>query len=357
MHLEYERANGKNGQRWIPSFGEIFCGWKINALIGSGRYGAVFTVENVNTNKLGAMKIEDRFASEGQRRLKVEVLVMKYLKERKAKNCIIYLTYGRTKRFNYIVMPLTGPNLERLAVACHDSFRYSDSWFSPYTILQVGLKTLHSLREMHRCHYVHRDVKPENFTIGYEKKEMAEIFIIDFGMARKYAQQTGQHHRPRAVAGFKGSYLYASVNALRENEQSRRDDIWSWFFMLVRFYSGKLPWSDLRLPVGCTFQESLKLYASRKEEAIKHKEQLLKCCPKCFNSIMKRLRSYMHYRQPEYKYFISLLENEIAALKQQGCATDIDWLKLNLTQSYPFYACVSQRSDTKNAQSKTSKDH
>ncbi|CDW56590.1 Pkinase domain containing protein [Trichuris trichiura] len=340
-----ERTNGNSSLSWIPSFGEVFRGWKVHALIGSGRYGAVFIVQNVNTKKLGAMKVEDRFASEGMRRLKVEVLVMKDLKERNAKHCILCITYGRTAKFNYIVMPLVGPNLERLAVTCHDSFHYSRNYFSPYTILQIGLKTLNSIREMHRCHYVHRDVKPENFTIGYEKNELAEIFIIDFGMARKFAHQTGQHHRPRALAGFKGSYLYASVNALLENEQSRRDDMWSWFFMLVRFYSGKLPWSNLELPVDCTFQECLKLYASKKDEAIKCKTELLQYCPNSFKWILKRLSHYIHYRQPEYNYFITLLENEIKTLRQRGYSTDIDWLKLNLNESGPAFLSMSETSD------------
>ena len=38
---------------------------------------------------------------------------------------------------------------------------------------------------VHTRRIIHRDIKPDNFTIGYKKNEH-RIFIIDFGLAKKY---------------------------------------------------------------------------------------------------------------------------------------------------------------------------
>jgi tau tubulin kinase len=55
------------------------------------------------------------------------------------------------------------------------------------TALAVGVQTLEALEDLHQIGYLHRDVKPGNYTIGREElNELRKIYILDFGMARKY---------------------------------------------------------------------------------------------------------------------------------------------------------------------------
>lgn len=44
---------------------------------------------------------------------------------------------------------------------------------------------------------------------------------------------------PRPEASFRGSTAYASVHAHRDEDLSRRDDLWSWFYMLLELVEGE----------------------------------------------------------------------------------------------------------------------
>lgn len=70
--------------------------------------------------------------------------------------------------------------------------------------------------------------------------------MLDFGLARQYTTATGEVRAPRAAAGFRGTVRYASVNAHKNKEMGRHDDLWSLFYMLVEFVNGQLPWRKIK---------------------------------------------------------------------------------------------------------------
>jgi len=105
----------------------------------------------------------------------------------------------------------------------------------------VAASMLKALESMHSKGYVHRDVKPANFAVfpPGSDAEHGIWMLIDFGLARKFVDDEGALLPEREDASFRGSTAYASVNAHHDKDLGRRDDLWSWFYILVELIEGK----------------------------------------------------------------------------------------------------------------------
>ena len=80
--------------------------------------------------------------------------------------------------------------------------------------------------------------------IGRAPHDLRRVYILDWGLCRKYMNDQGKVHRPRIRPAFRGTPRYASANALADIDQGRVDDMWSWIFTLIELTVGKLPWDD-----------------------------------------------------------------------------------------------------------------
>ena len=69
-----------------------------------------------------------------------------------------------------------------------------------------------------------------------------QIISFIYGIDRIFCQifYRWKVRQPRAVAGFRGTVRYASVNAHDNREMGRHDDLWSLFYMLIEFLQGKI---------------------------------------------------------------------------------------------------------------------
>lgn len=72
------------------------------------------------------------------------------------------------------------------------------------------------------------------------------IYFIDFGMSTRYRDpHTLKHNPERCAASRRGTTRYASINNLMGKQQSRRDDLESIAYILIRFLRRELPWEHI----------------------------------------------------------------------------------------------------------------
>lgn len=135
-------------------------------------------------------------------------------------------------------MELLGSNLEELRRA-RPRKRFSNS-----TTVRLGIQCLEAIEALHRSGFLHRDVKPANFAMGLGAEQRA-VFIVDFGLARRYVTDDGRLREQRDSAGFRGTVRYASVNAHAKVDVGRRDDLWSLLYVLIELRRGSLPWRKI----------------------------------------------------------------------------------------------------------------
>lgn len=109
-----------------------------------------------------------------------------------------------------------------------------------------GLEQISRVEYVHSKHYIHRDIKPDNFLMGLGRKSNV-CYLIDFGLAKKYKDNKSLNHIPyKENKNLTGTARYASINSHLGVEQSRRDDLESIGYVLVYMLRSSLPWQGIK---------------------------------------------------------------------------------------------------------------
>ncbi|XP_065077421.1 tau-tubulin kinase homolog Asator [Ochlerotatus camptorhynchus] len=279
--------------------------WKVLKKIGGGGFGEIYEGQDLITREQVALKVES--ARQPKQVLKMEVAVLKKLQGKE--HICRFIGCGRNDRFNYVVMQLQGKNLAELRRS------QARGAFSLSTTLRIGLQILRSIESIHSVGFLHRDIKPSNFAIGRLPCNNRKIYMLDFGLARQYTTGTGEVRCPRAAAGFRGTVRYASLNAHKNREMGRQDDLWSLFYMLVEFVTGQLPWRKIK------DKEQVGLLKEKYDHRL-----LLKHLPSDFKYFLDHIQSLNYADKPDYAMLVTLFER---CMKRRGVKeTDpFDWEK------------------------------
>jgi serine/threonine protein kinase len=151
------------------------------------------------------------------------------------------------------------------------------------------------IARLHSFGFVHRDIKPSNFLI--RPRSNSPLCLTDFGLARSYLDPaTGEHVRQNGKGGFTGTLKYASPNAHKGIELTRRDDLMSWFYSVLEVHLGKLPWDGI----------------SDRHEALVAKEaadaaELCEGLPPNFVRIFEYIKHLGFSDEPDYEFLLGLI--------------------------------------------------
>lgn len=203
-------------------------------------------------------------------------------------------------------MELLGDNLSEVRR------RQENGVFSMLTTLKLGMMFIRIIEAIHDLGYIHRDIKPSNFVLGLNKNQ-SNVYIIDFGLARKYVDPDGEVRSPRDQSGFRGTARYASINSHLSRDLGRRDDLWSVLYILIEFSKGYLPWRKLK----------------EKEEIRDMKikfntPELVADLPTEFSQFMDYLLTLEFGDRPDYDYLFELLQKRYKLLGGDD-STPFDW--------------------------------
>jgi casein kinase 1 len=215
--------------------------FEVGEIIGRGSFGEVVVCFDRKTKQKVAMKIER--AKNGISLLVHEQAVYAALE---GVGCVPRIHWkGRVGTREAMVMDLLGPSLK-------DMLQKSGGRFPLRTLLHVADQCLLCIEQVHNCRYIHRDIKPENFLLRLNEggddtsiETTSHLSIVDFGLSKMY-QDLELRHMSGAERRMVGTDRYASIDALKGNEQSRRSDLESLAYMFLYFLIGKLPWQGIK---------------------------------------------------------------------------------------------------------------
>ncbi|XP_057966945.1 casein kinase 1-like protein 4 [Malania oleifera] len=276
--------------------------YKLGRKIGSGSFGEIYLAMNVETYEKVAVKIENSKTKHPQ--LVYEAKLYNILQGGSGVPGIKWS--GTDGDDNVLVLDYLGPSLEDLFVFCGRKF-------SLKTVLMLADQMITRIEYVHSKGFLHRDIKPDNFLMGLDRKAN-QVYIIDFGLAKRYRDSTTNRHIPyRENKNLTGTARYASCNTHLGIEQSRRDDLESLGYVLLYFLRGSLPWQGLKAETKK--QKYDKICDKKLKTPI---EVLCKSHPVEFASYFHYCHSLTFDQRPDYGFLKRLFRDLFSREGQEG---------------------------------------
>jgi len=248
--------------------------YEILEKIGEGSFGQIYKGRNIRTGEHVAIKMEP--IKNQTQLLKNETKIYQYLAGGDGIPQIKW--FGVDETNNYMVTTLLGDSLS--------DHKKKYKTFSMEHILQIGIKIVERLKFIHDKNLIHRDIKPDNFLFGPNKK----LYIIDFGLCKTYLNDNG-HIKNVQLTKILGTPTFISLNIHNLNTPSRRDDLESIVYILMYLFFDKLDWSE------CENANEIK----RKKQKLLDNESI----PLVFKDTLMYIRRLTFEENPDYDRIIN----------------------------------------------------
>ena len=169
----------------------------------------------------------------------------------------IYKYYHNEDSPSFLLEKLYGNSLDSIFKMC----KYNFSFMSTLILMEQMIGIVESL---HSKGIIHRNLNPHKFLFGKEetsdilsskmiKKEInvdpySQLYLIDYSSAKFYNENDDEHIKfdDKVKDFYFTNKNYCSIWAELRMEQSRRDDLYSLFYIMIYLFLGKLPWMDIK---------------------------------------------------------------------------------------------------------------
>ena len=298
----YSTTNrGNEISKFIKKYPLIFKKFRVLKHLSKGAFSDIYIGINKLTKEKVAIKVEGRY--EIDKCLETECFFLFSLRGFGIPKVI---SFGHNKEYDILVMPLLGKSLHEIQMSKNFNFEFKD-------ICLIAIQIIERIEWVHSQKIIHRDIKPDNFLIGLNDPNV--IYLIDFGLSKKYRSSiTGNHIKNTQIKKFVGSLRYASVNALRIREQSRKDDLESIGYMLIYLIKRRLPWDNIKVDNKRSSYLKLSNYKKNIEP-----ELLCENLPDEFAEYIRYVKNLNFEDEPDYNYLKSLFQ---IMLNKQGFEED-----------------------------------
>ena len=274
----------------------------VNRKLGNGAFGDVYQGQNKKDKSLVAIKVEKN-KNKHFSQLNNEASLLKYLS-----GCEgipkIYL-YAKFNEYSFLIMDLLGPSLENILIKNKNNIPLKK-------VINYGLQMIDRIEYIHQRHIIHRDIKPENFLIKKNKDNKEILYLIDFGLAKRFRDpKTGLHISYKDGKSLTGTARFASIYTHLGIEQSRRDDLEGMIYTLIYLIKGRLPWQGLK--AKSKEEKCQKIMEKKIDIPI---EVLCKGLHKNFGIILHYCRSLLFDEKPNYDFIRKNLKEALNELNQ-----------------------------------------
>lgn len=224
--------------------------YKIQALLGSGAFGAVYKAYHNELNRPVAIKvlgIRGDLSEDTRSRFSREARLLSSLSH---PNVIGVYSYGLLENaIPYIAMEyLDGKTLaDRLM---------DDEPLPPNVLIEIFMQVCSGLAAAHAAGIIHRDLKPENIFLAHSDGSGPgfRVRILDFGLSRQFADGLTTSQRLTQTGALLGSVQYMSPEAASGQVVDRRSDIYSLACILYQCVAGRVPY-DADTPLGILYKQ------------------------------------------------------------------------------------------------------
>ncbi|OAQ74388.1 casein kinase I isoform delta [Purpureocillium lilacinum] len=266
--------------------------YQVKSKLGEGGFGLVYDGDDILSNEEVAIKLVHR--RDDPRILEDEASIYRALAGGPGIPQVFW--YGQQDDYYVLVQELLGPSLE-------DLFNFCGRRFSLKTVLLVADQAISRIKYIHDKHYLHHDIKPDNFLMGVGRRGNV-LYTIDFGLAQEFsglASEGRSHGR---------TLRYASINNHNKRKQSWCDDLESLGYVLLYFIRGSLPWQGCK---AASEEEKDDLIKDMKTNS--SPRSLCEGLPEEFATYLGYVRSLGFEDRPDYAYLHRLFNRLFVSLE------------------------------------------